>query len=122
MSAWKTNQWGLNAAKQLAKSGIELPQELVDLGIGGIINGVRSAINGTTDRDFFTSSLLKGFMYLMANVDEDKLEKLLSELLDCVQLQTETGSVIQLLPEYHIEESSTLNNLYSEVFQLHSFF
>ena len=29
MSAWKTNQWGLNAAKQLAKSGIELPRSLL---------------------------------------------------------------------------------------------
>jgi hypothetical protein len=123
MSAWNTNRWGLNCAKQLAKSGVELPQELVDMGIGGIINGIRNAVaNPTEEGDFYTTSLLKAFLYLMANVDEDQLFKLLSDLIECVQLQTTDGAIIQLLPEHHIEESSTFNTLYKEVFQLHSFF
>jgi hypothetical protein len=123
MSAWDTNKWGLACAKQLAKSGVELPQELVDMGIGGIINGVRNAVNNPSENgDFFTISLLKAFLFLMANVDENQLNKLLGDLIQCVQFQSETGAVMQLLPDHHIEESSTFNTLYSEVFQLHSFF
>jgi len=123
MSAWNTNKWGLSCARQLAKSGVELPQELVDMGIGGIINGIRQSISNPTENgDFFTNSLLKAFLYLMANVDEQQLLKLLAELIACVKLQTADGNVMELLPEHHIEESSTFNTLYSEVFQLHSFF
>lgn len=123
MSAFNTNRWALACARQLAKSGVELPQDVVDLGIGGVINAVKNAVHNPSELgDSFNQSLLKGFLYLMANVEEQKIFTLLDDLLGCVQLQNEQGYPIELMIDEHIEESSTLNKLYLEVFNIHSFF
>ncbi len=123
MSAWDTNQWGIRCAKQLAKSGIDLPQEIVDLGIAGVVSTFKkSLISKSKEADEYGSSFVKAFMVLAAGVEEEKLFILLNDLLSCVKFKNKKGDAMDLLIDEHIEDSSTLNLLYSEVFQLHNFF
>lgn len=116
MSAWNSNRWMIGFVKQLAKSGVELPSEISDLGIAGLLGVIQEEGDTLNSPTFF-----KTLLSLASNVNENELFSLLDSLLSCVEFRTEGGHEIEFNPE-QIEESASFNIIYSEVFQVHNFF
>ena len=116
MSAWNSNRWMIGFVKQLAKSGVELPSEISDLGIAGLLGVIQEEGDTLNSPTFF-----KALLSLASNVNENELFLLLDGLLACVEFRTEGGHEIEFNPD-QIEESASFNVIYSEVFQVHNFF
>jgi len=116
MSAWNSNRWAIKMGRQLAKSGANLPAEVTDLGIAGVLTVIQEEGDMINSPTFF-----KSLLSIAANVDEDNLFSLLDELLTCVMFQTPEGHEVQFDSE-QLEESASFNTVYSAVFQLHNFF
>ncbi len=101
--AVSTEKWAQRAILAMAASGIDIPPEVIRMGLGAIVAA--------------------GFRSLMTMAFADA-EPLLDEMLSCVQVvpdRTKPDVVRRLDPE-DIEEVATLLLLRSEVVELHTGF
>ena len=103
MPAMRATRWADRAFLALAHAGVEVPKEIVQLGIIGVW-------------------LLS--MRAFTNASYVELEPLLDELMTCVRICPTPGdfNIIRPLIESDIEEVSTVYALRQEVLQLHSGF
>lgn len=97
MSAAQAEKWAYRAFLALAKSGIELPEDVENAGLAGIATMGLQALSGLPWAD---------------------AEPLLDEIMQCVQIKP-NQSVTRPLVEEDIEEPLTLMLLKKEVFTLH---
>lgn len=104
MDAWRADQWGLKATLMMAKAGVEIPAELMKIGIIGLV--------------------LVGPNRL-ANCDWKDLKPLLDEIMEACVLYYPTPSVKNIsrypLPN-EIEEVSTFYELRRAILDLHGGF
>jgi hypothetical protein len=101
--AIQTDKWGIRAMLALNKNGAQIPDEIMRLGlIGVLVVGVHK---------------LRGVMW-------DDLEPLLDEMMGCVKIVPTPSkpNVVRKLMADDIEEISTLSTLRKEVFSLHTGF
>ena len=99
LPATQAEKWAIRAFLGLAKSGVEIPQEIRDMGMAGI--GV------------------VGFR-MLAGMDWAYLEPLLDEMFTCVQMIPDPNKPLpRRLVENDIEEIATRMRLRIEVFKLH---
>lgn len=101
-SAVKADKWGIRAMLALNRTGANIPDEIMKLGLAGIMT--------------FGIHKLKGVAW-------SDLEPLIDELMDCVQIVPTPGerNVVRdlwILPD-DIEEISTLAFLRVQVWKLH---
>ncbi len=103
MSAMNGARWADRAFLALAHAGVEIPKDIVQLGIIGV---------------FLIS------MRAFTNTRYEELEPLLDELLGCVQFCPNNGdlAISRKLIDTDIEEIQTIYALRQEVLQLHSGF
>lgn len=101
-SAIKTDKWGTRAMLAISKSGVEIPDDLLKMGLAGM--------------------MMIG-VYRLGSVSWADLEPLLDEMLTCVTVQPNPNSDFfrDLYPD-DIEEVSTISFLRKEIFTLHTGF
>jgi hypothetical protein len=97
--ASQVERWALRALMALAKSGVELPENVKGAGIAGVAAlGLKAIVGG---------------------VGVDDTEWLMSQMMACVQLQPGPDpNVVRPLIEDDIDEVATRFKLYFEVFNL----
>lgn len=100
MPATQAEKWALRAFMALAKSGLEIPDDVQNMGMAGI-----AAL---------------GFQAL-AGISFQDAEPLLDEMMACVQCVPSAG-VVRVLIEDDIEEVATRFTLRRDVFELHTGF
>lgn len=100
MPASRAEMWGIRAFMAISKSGIDIPDNVANLGLAGIASLGLKALQG---------------------VNFDDAKPLLDELMTCVSIipDPSTPQVIRALIEDDIEEIGTRLKLRSEVFKLH---
>lgn len=103
MAASKAEKWAARAFLALAKSGIEVPDNIVMMGMAGIATLAFKSLSG---------------------ISWDLAEPLLDEMFECVQIIPDPSrpQVMRGLVESDIEEVMTRIKLRSEVFELHTGF
>lgn len=102
MSAWQAAKWADRCFFALAQSGVEIPEEIEQLGIAGIATLGLRALGG---------------------VKYPEAESLLDEMMGCVKFVDPTNpQVTRRLIEDDIEEVKTILTLRAEVFELHTGF
>lgn len=117
MSAWDSNRWMISFMKQLARSGVDLPTEAADLGIAGLLTVIKDEGDMLNSPTFF-----KSVLSIASNIREEDLFPLLDQLLTCVKFKSPEGHQVDFMVDEQIEDSTTFNVFYSEIFQLHNFF
>ena len=103
MPAEKAEKWALRAFLALARSGVELPDDVQQLGMAGMaIVGLRA----------------------LGGVQFSDAEELLDEMFECVQIMPDPGKphIIRRPTTDDIEEIPTRLKLRTEVFKLHTGF
>ena len=100
MPATPAEDWAIRAFSGMAKSGIQLPDGIADLGLAGI-----AALG------------FKAF----AGMQYADLKPLMDEMFSCVKFVTSKG-IVRNLVETDIEEVATRLRLRKEVFELHTSF
>ena len=96
--AWK---WAFRAFGAMARSGIDIPQHVVDMGLAGIAAmGIKA----------------------IAGIEFKEAEPLLDEITACIRRIEELIPEGRALVETDIEEPLTYGILQSEVFELHTGF
>jgi len=99
LSAMKAEKWAARALLALLKSGLQVPDEIAQAGLGGV-----AALG----------------MNAFANLSFESAEPLLDEMMTCVQFVSSSGSVRPLSEAASdIEEVKTLWILRQEVLELH---
>jgi hypothetical protein len=101
--AIQTDKWGIRAMLALNRNGAQIPDEIMKLGlIGVLVVGVHK---------------LRGVLW-------EDLEPLLDEMMSCVKIvpTPDKPNVVRALFAGDIEEVSTLSTLRKEVFSLHAGF
>lgn len=103
MSAVQTEKWAMRALMAVANSGLDLPPEVIRLGMGALV-----AVG-------FKGLLTMGFA---------DAEPLLDEMMECVEYAPDPKNPTLLRPvdDEDIEDVSTRLLLRSEVFELHTGF
>lgn len=97
MSAFAAEKWAARALLALMKSGVEVPDDVVQAGLPGL-----AAIS----------------MRAFGNLAPDALMPLLDEMLSCVQV-VPSANVVRPLVEEDIEEVTTLLSIRRELLDLH---
>lgn len=100
MTAWK---WGIRAMLALTKTGVEVPDEVMKMGVVGIL-----AVG----------------LYRLQFIAWGDMEPLIDEMMTCVKIMptpSRPDVIRELFPD-DIEEVSTLTTLGKEVFELHTGF
>jgi len=103
MPASQAERWALRAFLTLAKSGIEVPDNLAQMGMAGIaLLGVQA----------------------LSRAPWQDAEPLLDEMFGCIQIQATPGKpgTIRALVEDDIEEVATRLKLRAELLKLHTGF
>lgn len=100
MPSWQAEKWALRAFMALARSGVEVPDDVQALGLAGIAQ--------------------LGFKAL-AGASFEEAEPLLDEMMTCVRVISSAGHERDLLPD-EIEEVATRLQLRAEIFKLHTDF
>lgn len=100
MPASQAEMWALRAFMALAKSGLEVPDEVQTMGMAGIAALGFQALAGITYQD---------------------ARPLLEEMFDCVE-HVPSPNVVRALIEDDIEEVATRLQLRRDVFDLHTGF
>ncbi len=100
MPASQAEKWAMRAFLGLAKSGVEIPENISEAGMAGIATLGFRALSGITF---------------------DLLEPLLDEMFECVSVIPDPSrpQVVRALIEDDIEEVGTRLRLRKEVFALH---
>lgn len=100
MPATKGQRWALRAFLALAKNGIEIPEEVKELGMAG---------------------MAKYGLGLIARLPYEDAESLMDELMDCVTVQPNPNKpeIVRALIEQDVEEIATRFKLTAEAFKLH---
>lgn len=100
MSAFAAEKWATRAISAMARSGVDMPEEVLDAGMAGILVLGAKAI---------------------LSVDFMEAEPLLEEMMACVQLIPDPSKpeVMRRVHEDDIEEVSTLVFLRNEVLEIH---
>ena len=100
MSAAQAEAWAFRAFLALAKSGIDIPENIESMGMAGIASTGVQALSGLPWKD---------------------AEPLLKEMMDCVQIMPDPAkpAVMRALIDEDIEEIKTRLMLRKEVFGLH---
>lgn len=101
MSALDGDRWATRALGAVARSGVDVPPHIMQLGMGGI--------------------LAMGFKAILG-MQFDEAKPLLDDLMACVTRQEEKVPDGRPLVESDIEEILTYSLLRSEVFELHTGF
>lgn len=103
MPAMQAERWAMRALLALAKSGVEIPENIANAGLAGV-----AALG------------LKAF----GGLDFADAEPLLIEMMSCVQIIPDPAKpqVVRFLVDDDIEEVATLLKLRAEVFSLHTGF
>ena len=97
----QTESWAIRAILAAMNAGAEIPQEVADAGLAGI---VQMGING------------------LALIPYEKAKPLLDEMMDCVQYKVKNGITRPLGLDGDIEEVSTKMRLRKEIIALHTSF
>ena len=103
MSAADAEDWALRAFFALMNSGIDIPDEVADMGFAGIATvGLKA----------------------LGKVEYAKAKPLFDDMMTCVQVVPDPGkpNVVRSLIDTDIEEVTTRLKLRSEVFKLHTDF
>lgn len=103
MSAMQAEKWAARALLALAKSGVDIPDEISEMGMAGMVAlGIKSLV-GVSFRD---------------------AEPLLDEMLGCIKIVPDPArpQIERPLIDGDIEEVRTLVTLRKEVFTLHTGF
>jgi hypothetical protein len=107
MPAEKSEKWAMRVFVALKGAGSEIPESAARLGMAGITLGFINA-------------------FLRADIDPDKLEPLLDQMMDCVQIirdpKKHPDIATDLVSDDDIEEPQTRLWLRSEVIRLHTNF
>lgn len=103
MSAYQAERWAMRALLALARSGFDVPDNFMSLGLAGIAAIGMRALGGMSFED---------------------AEPLLNEMMDCVMIVPDPArpQVSRALVEDDIEEVATRLKLRMEVFNLHTSF
>ena len=103
MPAMQAERWAMRALLALAKSGVEIPENIANAGLAGV-----AALG------------LKAF----GGLDFADAEPLLTEMMSCVQIIPDPAKpqIVRFLVDDDIEEVPTLLKLRAEVFSLHTGF
>lgn len=103
MSPMRSEKWAFRALAALARSGVEVPDDVQKLGMAGIAALGFQALSGVSFAD---------------------AEPLLDEMLECLQVMPDPArpEVVRHVIEDDIEEIATLVKLRREVFELHTGF
>jgi hypothetical protein len=99
MSAEAAEKWAIKAFLGLAKSGVDIPDDIAERGLAGVASIGFKALGG---------------------MDFEYLEPLLDEMFACVQFKTTAG--IRGLVASDIEDVANRLRLRAEVFELHTGF
>ena len=103
MSASDAEDWALRAFFALMNSGIDVPDEVADMGFAGIASvGLKA----------------------LGKVEYSKAKPLFDDMMTCVQVMPDPAkpNVVRSLIDTDIEEVTTRLKLRSEVFKLHTDF
>jgi hypothetical protein len=100
LTAWK---WGIRAMLAITKTGVQIPDEMMKMGVVGIL-----AVG----------------LYRLQFISWSDMEPLINEMLTCVQMMPtpDRPNILRPLFPDDIEEVSTLTTLGKEVFELHTGF
>jgi hypothetical protein len=100
MPAGQVERWAFRVFLALNKSGVDIPEEIVESGLAGLASYGLKAISGLRFED---------------------AEPLLEEMMTCIQIRPDPKQpdVLRSLWEEDIEEVATRLRLRSEVFKLH---
>lgn len=103
MSAAQSEKWALRALGAIANSGMEIPEDVVRLGMGALV--------------------AVGFKGLLT-MQFDDAEPLLDEMMDCIVIvpDVKNPNVVRPVDDEDIEDVTTRLTLRSEVFELHTGF
>lgn len=103
MPASKTEKWAARAVLALARSGVDIPEDIAASGIAGIARLGVKALAGMTFPD---------------------AESLMDEMFECVSISPDPNhpEVVRAIIEDDIEEVTTRVRLRAEVFNLHASF
>jgi hypothetical protein len=110
MPARRVEHWAMRVFFELAKSGIDVPNDVKSAGAAGVAK--------------FTAGAFTAFQKL----DSEAAINLLDELLECVEIYTDPKNPAMKIPllqegiEPDIEEVMTFFKLYAKVFELHTGF
>lgn len=96
MSSYAAERWAIRAFMALAKSGVDVPEDVQELGMAGIARLGLKALGGANFED---------------------AEPLLEEMFQCVKFKA--SAAVRDLVEDDIEEVATRLQLRREVFGLH---
>jgi hypothetical protein len=103
MPASRAERWALRAFQALAKAGVELPDNIAQMGMAGIaLVGIKA----------------------LSHTPWEEAEPLLAEMFECVQRQPnpKNPAVVRALVEDDVEEVATRLKLRAEVLKLHTDF
>jgi hypothetical protein len=103
MSAVATEKWALELFFALANAGVEIPDNLAEMGFAGIAQiGLQA----------------------LGKIPFEKAEPLLNRMMDCVQFMPNDADdrVVRALLETDVEDPRTLLKLKKEVWSLHTDF
>jgi hypothetical protein len=103
MPALKAERWAIRALLALARSGVEIPDEIANAGLAGV-----AALG------------MKAF----AGLNYDDAEPLLGEMLECVSVISDPSNMNfhRALVDGDLEEVATIAKLRMDVFRLHTNF
>lgn len=103
MSAAQAEKWALRALGAIANSGMEIPEEVMRLGMGTLV--------------------AVGFKGLLT-MQFDEAEPLLDEMMECVVFvpDPKRPDIVRPIDDEDIEDVTTRLSLRSEVFELHTGF
>jgi hypothetical protein len=101
MSAARAERWAMRAFFALANSGVDLPPNIQGAGMAGLA--------------------ILGLQALMG-MDPERVQPLLDEMMECVQIIPSAAAGPRALVEEDIEEVATRIKLKMEVFELHTGF
>lgn len=103
MPAMQAHKWATRALLALAKTELKVPEEIMDMGLAGIMAIGLKALGGMSHRD---------------------AQELLDELLTCVQVQPDPNKpeIIRKLHPVDVDEWTTIYKLQMEVIDLHTGF
>lgn len=103
MSAEQSEKWALRALGAIANSGMEIPEDVMRLGMGALV--------------------AVGFKGLLT-MQFDEAEPLLDEMMDCIVIvpDPKNPAVVRPVDDEDIEDVTTRLSLRSEVFELHTGF
>ena len=100
MPSWQAEKWALRAFMALARSGVDVPEDVQELGLAGLAQlGLKA----------------------LAGASFEEAEPLLDEMMTCVKFVSSAGHERDLLPD-EIEEVATRLQLRGEIFKLHTDF